>query len=261
MAVTIVATTTDKNKNDRQQAAALRVLDEYEGKFPDLDLLIFLDDQIWDSFRAANGTENRGLFYPINEHYFGEVQWPLYLRQELVQVDPQTFKESYKVDGIIYLHGDTADDESSLTMTLAHELQHFIQYGLDRTTWAWNGILTNCGELIDAENLTWHDIPIEHEARIAAKRVSQRILGNEKTDQYIELRRTQATKPRDVGDWEFVKSIEPSQAYDCVHETRVIFSRFGREESHRREMNRVLSMGRKKFPEYKELSLDSIIDT
>jgi hypothetical protein len=257
MSVRIVVQTKDKDANERQRAIAQRVLDEYADSLPDFDLLVFLDDQIWYELRN-HGSENRGAFFPIGEEHYPNWDWPQYLRGELADVDPLTLALSTRVDALIYLHSDTCEDEASLTTTLAHELQHFIQYGSDCAMWAWSFVLFKCNGLIDAEKLSWRHIPTEQEARIIAKRVSQRVLGDERTDQYIELRRTKATKPRDAEDWQFIQTIDTSQPYDVAHETRAIFAQYGKVPTYRKEMDEVLTKARK-MSEFKQLNLDDII--
>jgi hypothetical protein len=98
MSVRLVVRITDKDANERQRAIAQRVLDEYAGKLPDLNLLVFLDDQIWRELRNY-GSENRGAFFPISEEHYPKTLRPQYLRGELAEVDAQSLALSTRVDG------------------------------------------------------------------------------------------------------------------------------------------------------------------
>jgi hypothetical protein len=248
----------DKTVNARRCEIAIEVLKQFEGKLPDRRLLVFLDDRNWDELRGR-GSENRGAFFPICEYHYQTRVWPDAIQAELAHVDLDTLKFSLLVDGLVYLHEDTCANESALTTTLAHELQHFVQYNFHQEMWAWSVVLVNCNGLIDAEGLSWEHIPVEREARIVAKRISQAILGNEKSDEYIAFRQTRATKPRDIGDWRFIKTIDTTLPYDVASETRAIFNKYGRIPAYRQEMERVLATLRK-MPEVRNLMLNDIIE-
>ena len=68
-------------------------------------------------------------------------------------------------DELIYLHGSTCASEVGLTMTFAHELQHFVQHGNMLTLWAANTLIPQLPKsVINALGLRWCDIPHECEA-------------------------------------------------------------------------------------------------
>ena len=211
----------------------------------------------WDELRGV-GSENRGGFFPICNYHYATRIWPSSIQEEIAHVDTDTMKFSFLVDGLVYLHEDTCANESALTTTLAHELQHFVQHNRDREMWAWSVVLTKCNSLIDSEDLSWEHIPVEHEARIIAKRVSQAILGNEKTEEYMDFRQTHAKKPRDIRDWRFIKTIDTAANYDVASETRAIFGKYGTVPAYRQEMQRVL-FNLREVPEVKTLKLGDII--
>jgi len=161
---------------------------------------------------------------------------------------------------MVYVHGDVCDDESALAMTLAHEIQHFVQYMTRQTTWAWNTILRQCGDLIDVEGLSWHDIPIELEARLVAKRIHQNIFGAEETERYILRRQESATTTRDELDWDFIRELDVSMSYDCDMETRFLFRRLCNNEKYCFEIKRAMMRSRGS-PEFDRLVLDELITT
>jgi len=70
---------------------------------------------------------------------------------------------------VIYLHGSTCEKDVGLTITFAHELQHFLQYANERRLWAVNSLLVNLPNLPTEDLKAIWDFPIEREARIVAK--------------------------------------------------------------------------------------------
>ena len=80
-------------------------------------------------------------------------------------------------DDFIYLHGSTCSSAMGLTMTLAHELQHFIQHSQQTRLWAANSLIPKLKKAtIRALGLRWCDIPHEREARIVSSRYLERSL-------------------------------------------------------------------------------------
>jgi hypothetical protein len=186
-------------------------------------------------------------------------EWPFCIQSELAAVDLDTLEILFQFDAVIYLHADTCTDEASLTTTLAHELQHFFQYGSDHRTWAWNGILTNCTNIWNSEGFGWHSIPIEYEARCVAKRVAESLLGEERNAEYIAYRITNAKNELDRTDWEFIKALDPMQPYDVADETKKTLTQFGKKTLYRQEMRIVLSSAKKKLSDHRYLRLDELI--
>jgi hypothetical protein len=254
MSVDVVARGRDQSITAERRAWANRVLQYFTNRLPELRLLIFLDDT--DAPTLKRGIETRGLFSPNNKYYFRTVAWPRNVADVLRTINLAAVESTYHYDSVVYIHDSTCKTEDSLTMTVAHELQHFVQYGFDRRPWAWNRVVTNLHvRTIDTLGLAWCDIPIEHEARIVAKRASERILGRERTAHYIETRKKQRLTNRDAVDWEFIEGIDSAQAYDCAVQTRDLFSRL---TSVRNELQLVLNHMRV-LPDFAELNLDEML--
>jgi hypothetical protein len=171
MGVTIVSAAEDKAQNETRRSIAARVIEQFGSSPPSTRTIVFLDGWDWPDLKA-NGKENRGLFTPINKYSFRDWDWPLRLREELAAVDPDTLTIEYMYDSAIYLHNSSCQCEAGLIMTLAHEIQHLVQYGNDQNVWAYNGVITNLTKTkIKELGLAWPDIPVEREARTVAKRV------------------------------------------------------------------------------------------
>ena len=224
MSVEVVARGRDESVMEARKKWTNRVLQYFTDKLPELRLLIFLDDT--DAPTLRRGIETRGLLSPNDKYYFRRVAWPRNVADVLRTINLTAVESTYHYDCVVYLHDSTCKAEDSLTMTVAHELQHFVQYGFSRTIWAWNKVVTNLHvRTIDTLGLAWCDIPIEHEARIVAKQASETILGCERTVQYIEYRKSQRLTNKDAADWEFIQGIDTAQAYDCAAQTQGLFRR------------------------------------
>ena len=255
MSVTTIVRTRDSARNEQQRALSGRVISSFT--LPQVPLLVFLDDTVSMEIRNAVGPENRGLFIPTNERTFRDLPWPSYVAQEIRRVSG-AYSFDFPFTGMIYVHGDVCDDAPALAMTLAHELQHSVQYIATPRSWAWNTVLMRCGGLIGSEGLSWCDFPIEVEARLVAKRIHQNIFGREETERYILRRQECATTPRDVSDWKFIREIDSSMPYNCDSETRIIFQRLCKKEEYCSELKHTLtrSLG---HPEFDCLALDELI--
>ena len=249
------------NQSVKQERASLgnRVLDYFHDKLPTPDLLVFLDDTDWAEFRKFYGAANRGFFALTHKHAYyqrnKQVPWPPYMASQLVKLDRVSQKVSFPYDAAIYLYGSTCRDQTSLTMTLAHELQHFIQYGSDSVTWALNTLIPSLQrEVIAARGIIWPDIPIEREARIVSKRAAQAIVGSENTDLHIESRLREASSSDEIADWEFIRDVDTTQEYgDLPRHTRRLFKE--RLTPVRKELENVL-VDAKKDPKFPTIDLE-----
>jgi hypothetical protein len=253
MSVNVHSAADDEGTNASRIAIANQVIDYIGPSLPDLRLVVLLDG--WDWYELKDGAEeNRGVFYPVNNATYGETNWPFHLREYLISVD-DTWKPSFTCDAAVYLHNSTCQTPESQAMTLAHELQHAVQYGRNRTVWAYNTLVTNLpNEWIQALKLQWRDIPIEREARIVAKRACEKLMGRGATAAYIEDRLKSGTVGRDIEDWRFIQSIDTDSesAYDTSAETGRLFRHI---ESTRNELEKTLADLRK-YPEFVDLKID-----
>ena len=80
---------------------------------------------------------------------------------------------TFPYESLIYLHGSTCETDIGLTMTLAHELQHFLQYTNERHLWTANTLLMKLPSLPTDDLKACSDFPVEREARITAKKVAE----------------------------------------------------------------------------------------
>lgn len=215
----------------QREEAVLRAVAHFEC-LPDRRLLCFFDDRDWPFLRGHGMAANRGA-------YFHAPPWqntPLYVREQALVAGQPVFDE------LIYLHGSTCSSHLGLTMTFAHELQHFVQHSTTPSLWAANTLAYVM--LRDLENkdfkalgLRTCDIPFEREARIVAKRVAEDLFGAGAVHQHIEAKIVERVTEQDATDWDCIRSLAVPVPYDLASETERFFPMLRRQ---RAELERAL---------------------
>ena len=167
--------------------------------------------------------------------------------------DWRTQQLMHPYECLIYLHGSTCDRDIGLTLTLAHELQHFIQYPTCRPIWAAGVLLSNLPNLNQEHFVRPADYPIERNARVVAKRTAISLYGTEAVSDYIRDRIRENLTPIDVVDWRFMLSDEADEVYDMDEGTRLLVER------HRNALIEEQSKPQwEKFPEVTDLNLSEV---
>jgi hypothetical protein len=140
-------------------------------------------------------------------------------------------------------------------MTLAHELQHFVQYGSTRKLWAENSLIPMLSrDVIVVSGLQWSDIPIEREARTVSKRIAEKLFDADRVARYIDIRIGRALNAADQTDWKFVRGLSTSVPYDLESGTRSIYARLC---PFRREIEELLK-GLKDDPDFAPVDLNEL---
>ena len=253
MPITVKVKANDPAVSAQRAEVAHRVINYYLGLYAtESRLLCFLDDQNPPEFATDSWFPIRGFRKSIHDNT-RLAGWPEYLTG-CIYVGDIVLRI---VDELVYLFGSTCSgDEVGMTMTLAHELQHTIQRANARKVWAANTLISGlCGDVIDALKLNWADIPIEKDARIAAKRVAEDLCGAGRVRDYIHKRI--AAPGEDVDDWRFILTLKPSDSVDLVTETKMLFNRL---RGYRLEVEKVLQ-GEKCNPDFADLDLNYFFPT
>jgi hypothetical protein len=123
-------------------------------------------------------------------------------------------------DFVIYLHDSTCEDPVAMTMTFAHELQHFVQWGTMLAVFQANERL-RAQRLKSGDGFDSHELPIETDARIVAKRIAIRIHGREAPDHYIARNIASPVNDGDRRNWRFIDGLDVSKPYDLDIETEL----------------------------------------
>jgi hypothetical protein len=194
----------------RKMTVCEAVIGRFAGKTHAGTAICLIDSEDCVKLKQCIGLVNRGLHKQLDRddqywipEFFHHVVWP---------TDGESF------DSVIYVHGSTAGDDIGLTLTLAHELQHFVQTANDEA-------MMRVNDEIKQFATAWSDIPIERDARIVAKRVAEEIYGDEDVKQYLEKRVKDHFD--DANDWQFVSSIDTSRPYDVSVESKSMAHKFG----------------------------------
>jgi len=249
MPVTLAVKSSDDVVKTRREAAAQRVVAYFGGQLPNRRLLCFLDDEEWQTLKDQYGIANRGFYSPrINT---SDQHW---------QIAPEYVRESVSVepffDDFIYLHGSTCSNDVGLTMTFAHELQHFVQHGNTLGLWAANTLIPRLPEsVINALGLTWCDVPHEREARIVSKRTAENLFGAEVVKRYINAKVAEFVTEDDAADWKCIRGLATSTPYDLVRETALFFPRL---RDYRADLECVLQH-LYSDPDFKDLALGKLL--
>lgn len=214
---------------DHRRAVADRVIAAFEHSLPNLRLLIYLDEKDCRALKD-NGAANRGIFYPVDK-VTAQYSVLLQMGNLLGEGDGAA---PYANDCAIYLHNGSCSDEVGLAMCLAHELQHFKQYGFNRKAWTANNLVTRFLRQTDnACKFTSGEIASEHEAKIVGKRIAERLYSPGLVREYIEVWKSRAVNETDADDSDFVQAINPHREFDLGIETRRMYQQLKR---YRREL-------------------------
>jgi hypothetical protein len=247
----LIAKGDDQADKRRREVAALRVLDRFGLRFPDCRLLCFLDDEDWWQFKAENGIANRGFYSRVRAR---DRDWqiaPTYILEELFPHGAVAF------DGLVYLHGSTCSDDIGLTMTLEHELQHFVQRTTQTRLWAANTLVQDLTKSAISElGLKWCDVPHEREARIVSKLTAQTLFGDQAVLHYIAAKIAEHLTPEDTDDWTCIKALDTSSRYDLASETKLFFLRL---RNYRQQLQAALQRFQSIDPDFAGIDLDALL--
>jgi hypothetical protein len=187
-------------KADRE-AVCERVVDQFD--LPSLRLLCYLDD-----------------VDPANLQEFGKFLCGFHA--PVMRIDPWMLPRyvegcishdihgDFVFDNLIYLCGRACATEIGTVTTLAHELQHFSQYGRDRAVWDANTVVRET-----PLSKPW-DLPSEREAMIASKRVAEVLFDKEAVARFAETRIVAGDDPQ---KWEFFLTLSASETHNFQEET------------------------------------------
>jgi hypothetical protein len=226
MAITIHAESAEAGVRERVTALAKRVIAAFEPGLPLASLLCFVDGQEWESLRTERGFANRGFYGVFKYKEPPWLEWPQRIVERVLIENPRTGLLERCYDHFIYLHQSTAATDVGLVMTFAHELQHFIQHQRQPKLWAESTVATSLTrEIVTAYGLSWADIPIEYEARLVAKRVSEGLFGHDAVARYIDSQIAANVTTEDAADWKFVRSLEPGASYDMENAGATLYGK------------------------------------
>lgn len=209
-------------------------------------VICLIDDK--DYVLAKEGQ--KGFFSPV-ELPGVRYQIPGYFLDSVVEFNLRSMTAERRHDALIYIHGSTSSSEVGLTLTLAHEIQHFVQYATNRSTWVTDKLLQKLRITHEEEFRQSVDFPIEREARVVSKRVAIEMHGREAVEGFIRQERAKRITEKDVLDCDFLLSSEADLPYNATKATGTLVERF------RSELIALQAQNWSDFPEVKSLNLTS----
>lgn len=216
------AKTSDRALAEHRRELAFRVVSAIGADLASASVLCFLDDEDWDSYRAGKGVPwMRGFFGPVEAEPALRKSAPPYLKEVLFLNDAPVF------EFLIYLFGSTCSSDVGLTMTLAHELQHLMQFR-ETPDLFWANYLMNgltASEVAAIGISQSFELPHEREARVVASRTAGHLRGSTEVERYIQDRVSSSPYPDDKSDWEFVRHLDLTEPFDLRGETRALYKR------------------------------------
>jgi hypothetical protein len=218
----------DHDVKTHKEEVCRRVLDYFEQHFriaAEHRVVCIFDKMDHESLKLEfGGVANRGTHWPIRGQGLGI--WPNCLWDLIAWYDEMAGKVAWPYTSVIYLHGSTCETDIGLTLTFAHELQHFLQYTSEKLLWTMNKLLI---DIHNEEFNVWWDFPVEIEARITAKKVAESLYGTEPVRKHIQERINAHITDNDVEDWKFVQDIDTAISYSLDEGTRLLVQRHRRQ--------------------------------
>jgi len=215
---TVIVRPKSSSETRRREEAAHQVLSAF-GALPLGRLLCYFDDQDCWAFKDEHigfGKANRGLSGPVTKSTNFQ-DWPMDI---VMAIYPSYSLDDNEpaFDFVTYLHDSSCDDPIGMTMTFTHELQHFVQYSTMPAVWKANERFKK-RRLESDTGFDSHELPIEKEARIVAKRIAIRIHGLDAVNRYIARSIENAVDDLDRRNWCFIQNLDVSKPYDVEVET------------------------------------------
>jgi glycogen debranching enzyme len=189
-----------------RKPACDRVLEHFN--LPTFRLLCFFDDENPVEFDFI-GSSYCGFHSPV---IASGLPWPSYIDDLFIDSTG-----NFVYDNVVYVNGRTCSSLPGAVVTLAHELQHFIQYGYTRKVWRANTLIYNILHDGPPTTIKAWDIPYERDTMRVSKRVAGRVLGEDIVKAYAEA---QIAAGNDPEKWKFFLSVSCAAPFDLLTETK-----------------------------------------
>jgi hypothetical protein len=158
-----------------------------------------------------------GFFAPVHKFMWPEHEWPLEIWNNLWKCDESDLVPDELIcDVMIYLRRRTCDSPIGTVITLAHELQHFVQYGFSNKVWRAIGDVRNLFVENGGSAFPW-DFPDEHEAQLVSKRVAEEVFGGDVIRGYAEKQIHEMNHPE---KWKFFLGLDSKESFDLLEQTK-----------------------------------------
>jgi len=127
-------------------------------------------------------------------------------------------------DYIIYLSKDIGKDENEIfkSFTIAHELQHILQYIYLKTHYLRHYVLVRYFEI---KRFNTNELPIEHDAIRKSKEITYKILDKENVDSFIN-KKIMISRKGEKKYWEKIKNININENIDLEKEMQAVWDKY-----------------------------------
>jgi hypothetical protein len=151
---------------------------------PHLRVLCFLDCHNDAKLVATVGATNRGFQLPLQEYYaLPAISRVPTLPESITKLITFDAGGHPNYDNLVYLHGSTTKSKPAFIMSLAHELQHVLQYANHYELWRDN---TTMEKERDRSRVVYSNSPLEREAMLVSRRIASDFCGRQIIAEYIE---------------------------------------------------------------------------
>jgi hypothetical protein len=195
-----------------------KVLEHFQ--LPNLSLICIFDDEERPEFTASDkyGENLCGIFFEYVRDF----------RQACPDdLDEYVWKEErFLCDVVIYLRYRTCLSLTGMTITFAHELQHFMQLGFNYKAFRANCLLLHYLRCWKKDQRPLWKFPHEYEAPLVSKRVSELVLTRDMVSSYTEQK---IEEKNDLEKWRFFQGLDAAESFDLLERTKPLVNQY-REE-------------------------------
>jgi hypothetical protein len=204
--IEIRTATLDKTLCAAQVSLCEEVFLAFGDELPERRVICLLDDANTLELDKALGTYFRGFHYPLLE--YGYSRLPLQITQMFL--DPYT--KTHEFDTLIYLHSRSITSEISIIFTLAHEIQHLIQYGNYKKLWTADYLIRELCKLDPTLGLTkWSDFPSEVDAVLKSKKIAVQLRGDHQVEEFASVQIANLAGTEEETRWSYIRGASTSE--------------------------------------------------
>jgi len=186
-------------------------------RLPQLSLICIFDNVERPEFTRCFGEGWYGFFFPTR---FPTLDAGFSLPSDIIQRLRDSQDKKYDI--LIYLTHRVCQSTTGTVITLAHELQHFMQFGFSYKVWTTNSAIRQIRTEVDSNSLPW-SLPAEYEAVLASRKVSEAVLGKDTVICYAEQQKEAAQHKNEWSEsekWSFFLGLDPLESFDLLEQTK-----------------------------------------
>ncbi len=188
-------------------------------RLPHQSLICIFDNMERPEFTRCFGEGCCGFFYPT-QFPTSALGFDFRLPSDIIERLRDSQDRTYDI--LIYLTHRVCQSTTGTVITIAHELQHFMQYGFSYKVYMANDAIRQIRTIKENNSLPW-GLPAEHEAVLASKKVSEEVLGKDSVLGYAEQQKEAGKHKNDWREsekWSFFLASDPQESFDFLEQTK-----------------------------------------